>query len=132
MSDLALTDQSVHVAKERLELQRRPVGVDRTDGFAVRRAQRVWDPRRRRGRFAGAERSPLTIDAEFQGPLQDFEAVLGGRVHVKGRSCHAGIEPVRRLEQLAFGVSAAARDLPAHLHAGYVRVLSTSTPYPSG
>src|SRR3954470_13341591 len=51
-------------------------------------------------------------------PLDDLVALLSPRVRVNGRARHPGLDPIRRLEQLAGGVGCAARDLPPHSQPG--------------
>src|SRR4051812_36812600 len=116
--DLSFVDQPVHVPKERLEALRGAMDVDDPRGLIARVPNRVRHARRHGRLLAGTHAAPVAVHEDLERALDDLVALLSPRVHVNGRARHPGLDPIRRLKQLAGGVGCAARDLPPHPQPG--------------
>src|SRR3954447_4504812 len=92
--------------------------VDDPRGLIARVPNRVRHARRHGRLLAGTHAAPVAVHEDLERALDDLVALLSPRVRVNGRARHPGLDPIRRLEQLAGGVGCAARDLPPHSQPG--------------
>src|SRR5215203_6857766 len=116
--DLALVDQPVHVAEERLGSPRRPHDALHLRGLVAGVPKRMRRSRRHGHRFARPHRTPLPVYAYLQRPVDHLKGVVAVRVHMDVWPGLPSVVPVRGFEDLARRLLSAPRDLPPHPHRG--------------
>ena len=115
---LAFVDEPVHVAEERLEALSRLMDVHDPRVLVARVPNRMRHPGGDGRCLADVDGAPLAVHENLERALDHPVGLLGGRMHVHGRSGHSRLDPVGGFEQLAGGVFGRARDLPPHPHPG--------------